>query len=86
MAKHWRPLVPPGHCRHCALGEKTCTQLRNRAELGEFPRPPWSDRASGVGVPSRGEPPRDSLGSAASAPSAGAAPTPLTELSHRCYS
>lgn len=35
----WLPGSPPGMCRHCALAERVCVQVRNKHEAGAPPKP-----------------------------------------------
>ena len=37
LASLWLPASPPGLCKQCALGERTCVQVRNRLEMGAPP-------------------------------------------------
>ena len=49
LASLWLPASPPGMCKQCALGERTCVQVRNRLEMGAPPpkkaaaKPPAAD-------------------------------------------
>ena len=38
FAANWLPSSPPGMCKQCALGERTCIQCRTHLEVGEVPR------------------------------------------------
>ena len=38
LAAMWLPASPPGLCKQCALGEKTCVQVRNHLEMGAPPK------------------------------------------------
>jgi hypothetical protein len=46
LATLWLPGAPAGRCKQCALGERTCVQVRNRLEMGAPPRAAEPRRAA----------------------------------------
>ena len=57
LASLWLPASPPGMCKQCALGERTCVQVRTKLMVGQPPpNKPSTPGAKGGGGGSGGTP------------------------------
>ena len=54
LATLWLPASPPGLCKQCALGERTCVQVRNHLQMGAPPPKPKA-KAAGASKASAGK-------------------------------